>query len=218
MPTRAGQGRLKTLLAELMGHADDTSNFVYLSDGGHFDNLGLYEMLRRRCKYILVVDAGQDERYKYEDLGHALQRGLIDLGVEISFVQGLAVGSNELLQTGAYAEITYAPENQERPAQESETGRLIYLKPWLPKDLPTELSVFKQLKQSFPHETTADQLFSESDFESYRRLGEALCENLLFRIPRRRNATRAGERVEGGRENLVRSSFRAVQSGGDPEA
>lgn len=49
---------LKPILAELFGLTDDTSPYVYLSDGGHFENLGLYEMIRRRCKWIVVVDAG----------------------------------------------------------------------------------------------------------------------------------------------------------------
>ena len=166
---------MRTLLSELTGQATDASQFVYLSDGGHFDNLGLYEMLKRRCRRIVVVDAGRDENYDYADVGHALQRALIDFRVKVNFVQSLNVGKDKLSLTGAYAEIRYSSEDPKRP----ETGQLIYLKPWLPPGMPTELKVFKALKPSFPHETTTDQFFAESDFESYRRLGEYLGNGLI---------------------------------------
>jgi hypothetical protein len=74
---------------------------------------------------------------------------------------------------GAYAEITYLEQYP------TIRGELIYIKPWLPDEAPTELKAFKALKQSFPHESTADQFFTESDFESYRRLGEYLAEVML---------------------------------------
>lgn len=165
-----------TLLNDLLGRSDDSSDFVYLSDGGHFDNLGLYEMLRRRCAQILVVDAGRDQDYAYGDLGHTLQRALIDQGVSVKFVQGIKVGNGALKPTGAYADIIYAPST---PAGSATGGRLIYLKPWLPDTAPTELQAFKAMKGSFPHETTTDQFFTESDFESYRMLGSWLADTLL---------------------------------------
>ena len=51
---------IRPLLAEAFGLTDACHPYVYLSDGGHFENLGLYEMVRRRCHCILVVDAGCD--------------------------------------------------------------------------------------------------------------------------------------------------------------
>jgi hypothetical protein len=167
------QSGLKTLLSELVGRSSQDSKYAYLSDGGHFDNLGVYEMLRRRCRLILMVDAGQDDKYVYQDLGSALQRARIDFGTTISFVQPLKIAAKTLSPVGAFAKICY------RENGEISTGRLIYLKPWLPDNMPTELKVFKALKESFPHETTMDQFFTESDFESYRRLGEFLAETLV---------------------------------------
>ena len=38
------------LLAELFAHATDSDRYVYLSDGGHFENLGIYELIRRRVR------------------------------------------------------------------------------------------------------------------------------------------------------------------------
>jgi hypothetical protein len=64
----------KALLAEAFGFTDDEHHYVYLSDGGHFENLGLYEMVLRRCRYIVVSDGGADGDFSFEDLGNALER------------------------------------------------------------------------------------------------------------------------------------------------
>ena len=71
------------LFSEAIGNTTDCYQYVNLSDGGHFENLGLYEMVLRRCKFILVVDAGQDFDYVFEDLGNAIRKIRIDLGIPI---------------------------------------------------------------------------------------------------------------------------------------
>ena len=76
---------LGPLLSELFGLTKEDSRFVYLSDGGHFENFGLYEMVRRRCRWILLCDGAQDRDRKYEDLGNAVRKIWIDLGVRVSF-------------------------------------------------------------------------------------------------------------------------------------
>ena len=71
------------LLSELMGSMDDTSKYVYLTDGGHFDNMGLYELVRRRCYRILICDAEEDGKYSYEGIGAAIRKCRIDFGAAI---------------------------------------------------------------------------------------------------------------------------------------
>jgi hypothetical protein len=73
------------MLLEAFGGTDETQAYVNLSDGGHFDNLGLYEMVRRRCRFILVCDAGQDGQCRFDDLGTAIRNVRVDLGVSITF-------------------------------------------------------------------------------------------------------------------------------------
>jgi hypothetical protein len=65
--------------------AGPTNPYVYLSDAGHFDNLGVYEMIVRRCRYIVVSDAGYDPAAFYEDLAMTVRRAHDDLGVPIHF-------------------------------------------------------------------------------------------------------------------------------------
>ena len=72
------------LLNEMFGQTTDERKYVYLSDGGHFENLGLYEMVRRRCRLIVVSDAGCDPNFGFEDLGNAVRKISLDLGVAIT--------------------------------------------------------------------------------------------------------------------------------------
>jgi hypothetical protein len=76
---------IKPLIDEAFGLTTDDKADVYLSDGGHFEDLGLYEMVRRRCRFILAIDAGEDANFAFEDLGNAIRKIDIDLGIRIVF-------------------------------------------------------------------------------------------------------------------------------------
>ncbi len=85
------------LFREMLGATTDTSQAIYLSDGGHFENLGLYEMLRRRCQRIVVIDAGQDGECEFTDLGNAIRKARIDLDVEVT-MPDIHIVSRKLLE------------------------------------------------------------------------------------------------------------------------
>ena len=72
-------------MSEALGNTNDTGNFIQVSDGGHFENLALYEMVMRRCHRIVVVDGGADPKFELEDLGNAVRKVRIDLGIQIEF-------------------------------------------------------------------------------------------------------------------------------------
>lgn len=155
---------LRALLRELAGSTDDRGRDIYLSDGGHFENLGIYEMVRRRCRYIMVSDAGADPECAFEDLGNAVRKVKIDLGIDISFEE-LRISSRDKpinpQHAWAFGTIHY-PEGK---------GRILYIKPSFFGELPVDVRSYAAGSESFPHESTGDQFFSESQFESYRRLG-----------------------------------------------
>jgi hypothetical protein len=73
------------VLYEAFGLTNDRSKYVYLTDGGHFENLAVYEMVLRRCRFIVVSDAAADEEYHFTDLANAVRKIRIDLGVTIDF-------------------------------------------------------------------------------------------------------------------------------------
>src|SRR6185295_6305442 len=81
------------LAFEALGRTNDKRSYIYLSDGGHFENLGLYEMVRRRCQVIVVCDAGQDPRCALDDLGRAIRQIRTDLGVPITFCASDVAGA-----------------------------------------------------------------------------------------------------------------------------
>jgi hypothetical protein len=184
------------LTKELLGMSDDTSKFVYLSDGGHFDNMGLYELVRRRCYRIVICDAEQDENYFFEGIGNAIRKCRIDFGAEIS----LDLSKLRLVETTGNCESHWAlgsirypetpPDPEVLPGQKAEKksneGTILYIKSSLTGALkyalaekemidlatePIDVINYKFMHQHFPHDTTANQWFTESQFESYRRLG-----------------------------------------------
>ena len=161
---------LRPLVDEMLGRTTDTAPYVYLSDGGHFENLGLWQMILRRCRYIIVGDAGCDEDYTFADLANAVRQVRIDLGVPIVFEHGCAI-DREHQGNGnphcAVARIMYSA--MDGPA--AEDGTLIYVKATLSGDEPIDVLNFSKAHPTFPHESTANQWFDEAHFESYRMLG-----------------------------------------------
>ena len=91
--------RCATFIDEALGLTSDDNSWIYLSDGGHFENLGLYEMVLRRCHCIIVSDAGADPRYTYEDLGNAVRKIRVDFGISIEFDDSMPMSS--VRKTGA---------------------------------------------------------------------------------------------------------------------
>jgi hypothetical protein len=168
------------LLCETFGMTDDERPYVYLSDGGHFENLGLYEMVLRRCHCIVVSDAGADPDCALEDLGNAIRKIRIDLGISIEIEQ-FSVFSRKHSETKycAFGKIKYC----EVDGPEAENGMLIYIKPAIAGGEPIDVFNYKEESSVFPHESTSDQWFSESQFESYRALGKHIVDRMAAGAP-----------------------------------
>jgi hypothetical protein len=154
-----------SLVREAFGLTNDISRWVYLSDGGHFENLGLYEMVKRRCKYIVVFDSGCDAGFNYEDLGNALRKIRIDMGIDIDFGDAMKP-LREKQRRCALAEIKYKDVDRSL-----ENGQLLYIKPIMLNNEPPDVYTYYAVNKDFPHQSTADQWFDESQTESYRMLG-----------------------------------------------
>jgi hypothetical protein len=180
--TREGPRRaIVPLLFEMFGLMNEKSTYVYLSDGGHFENLGLYEMVRRRCRFIVISDAGCDPNFTFEDLGNAVRKIEIDLGVKINMSKletlrargaKFDVGAN--MPYWACGEIDYRVDGGQA------NGFLLYIKPGYHGDESAGIRAYASTHPDFPHQTTGDQFFSESQFESYRALGFEIADKLLF--------------------------------------
>ena len=155
------------LLSELFGRAGRSNAFVYLSDGGHFENLGIYELVRRRCKLIVACDASADPAYSFEGVADAIRKCYTDFGVVID------VNTDEIRpKDSGLSASHYALGSIRYP--DAPPGTLIYIKASVTAPAAVALAEYRAGHPLFPHETTNDQWFDETQFESYRALGEAI--------------------------------------------
>lgn len=172
---------LRGWLSEAFGRTNDKSSYVYLSDGGHFENLGLYEMVRRRCHLIVVCDAAADPDYSFGDLGNAIQKIRVDQGIEISFDDFpiFKYENNKAARRGkvcALGRIDYRAAD----GGKVENGWLIYIKPTLCGDETADVLNYWRQHMSFPQQSTVNQWFDENEFESYRALGFATMRRIIL--------------------------------------
>src|SRR5262249_45495180 len=166
----------RTMIEEAFGLTNEKNPFVNLSDGGHFDNLGLHEMILRRCHFILISDAGCDATFTFEDLGNAVRKVRIDMGIPIEFYKPFRLYSRsekDMSAQGRYCAVGLI-KYSEIDGEQAPNGLLVYIKPAVYGNEPRDVYQYARQNELFPHQPTSDQFFSESQFESYRKLG--LCE------------------------------------------
>jgi len=164
------------LLLEAFGAVNAGRSYVNVSDGGHFENLGAYELLRRRCRLIVVVDGEEDAQCQFNGLVTLMRLARIDLGVSIS------ADLSDLRRTrGAFSERhwLWATLHYSLPDGREMLGHLLYVKASLSGDEPEHIRAYHARSPTFPHESTVDQFFNENQFESYRALGEHVGERAL---------------------------------------
>jgi hypothetical protein len=176
------------LFRELFGKVNDAAPYVNLSDGGHFENMGLYELVRRRCKYIVVCDAEEDPDMTFEGMGAAITKCRADFGADIDLDLRPLQKQPDTGYSKAHCvvgTIQYPPPPgglsgcDRRTACEClgdadddpYTGVVVYIKSSLVGDEPPDLLTYQLKHAVFPQDSTADQWFQETQFEAYRRLG-----------------------------------------------
>lgn len=188
---KCGQTRRPRLVATYFGTAltsailrsgnDRNSKFVELSDGGHFENLGLYELVRRKATVILAVDAEQDGAINLSSLVSSANRIKEDFGTTIRFLESrgpeLLLGQESLQYPGGVkiakspyivGDIHYNDKNNSR-------GVLIYIKATMIGGLDFATDGYRASNPDFPHQSTVDQFFDPEQFEAYRDLGRKSC-------------------------------------------
>lgn len=170
----------------LGGGLSEDRKALELSDGGHFENLGIYELIRRKLNVIVVTDGGADPQFSFGDLANAVEKARVDFGATIVFKEGqysldeLIPGSSESPPLAgkfptaknpfAVADVYYSDDTQ---------GVLIYVKTTLIKNVPADLVGYKTANETFPDQSTGDQFFDERQFEAYRELGYCIGKVLL---------------------------------------
>jgi hypothetical protein len=173
--------RLIYFWREIFGNASGDDPWVYLSDGGHFEKSGLYELFRRRCRYIIAVDGGgedPDGDLHFGTLGVALRLARVDLGVEVDIdlhkmerIADETDGVDYVRSQVAVGVIRYPAESGR--GRDATTGILVFVKSGLVREqlTPDIIQYVRAGNPRFPHDSTADQQFDQPQFESYRQLG-----------------------------------------------
>jgi hypothetical protein len=189
---------------ELASRIDDAGRHVYLTDGGHLENTGAYELLRRRCKVIIVSDAEEDRFVQFGGLAALVRYARLDLQTRIDIDLGdlRCDDGGASRRHAALGVITY-PELADGTPEEQ--GHLVYLKSSLTADEDEVIREYRSRYGDFPHQSTSDQLFDEAQFEAYRALGTHVVEGLgaRFSAP---TADVVGQWVDDLRARLTRDA------------
>lgn len=178
---RNPRASLRPLLAEVFGNTNAAHPYVYLSDGGHFEGLGLYEMVLRRCRRIIVIDAGTDKDFTFADLANAIRKIRTDFGIRVRMdrraLYPRSTEKDELDRPKycATGHIFYSDVD----GLDAPDGEFVYIKPVIYGDEPEDIYHYAVTNKAFPHESTGR--LSESQFESYRALGEYTVQQICER-------------------------------------
>ena len=167
------------LLLEMFNLLDEKSAFVFLSDGGHIENLGIYQLLKRGCRLIIAIDAEADPSISCPSLLKLERYARIDLGVRIILPWEEIAARNRAVNADVGASPPRQPARQHGPHcalgrivyGDGTRGLLLYVKSSLSGDEKDYVLDYKKRNPDFPHENTGDQFFTEEQFEVYRSLG-----------------------------------------------
>jgi hypothetical protein len=158
----------KYLMYEAIAHTRADLDFVHLSDGGHFENTGAYELIRRRCRFIILVDAAEDPLDASENLANLIRLVRTDFGIRIE-IDTRPLRKDDKGRSAAHAVAGLIRYDDIDSG--AVNGTLLFLRSSLTGDEPADILNYAANTPAFPHHSAADLFFDEAQFESYRMLG-----------------------------------------------
>jgi hypothetical protein len=208
-PKAVARPRPSYLVREMLGRNDVTAKHLYVTDGGHYENLGLVELLRRGCTDVYCFDASGGE--SFASLGDAIALARTELGVEIDIDPRplVARGARNLAPCDCVrGTITYPP-TPERPLAVG--GTLVYARTVMTAEAPWDVHAYHDADRTFPHDPTVDQLYTDQKFEAYRALGA------LAGSHARQQMAYAASRGRAARPPLAPPGAGPLRNGGRPD-
>ena len=184
------QPTLGLLRAEAFGQLSYRATWMYVTDGGHYDNLGLVEALRRGASNIVVLDASGDKADTWFTLGGAIELARTDAGVEISLDPtvmlkgGGKLAPGEVVRPWAYGtfcrpQSDFAPDGTQLPG----TGRIWVCKLGWWTGAPWDVLAYARHNPTYPCDSTVEQLYNANEFSAYQELGAATVLNAAGLTP-----------------------------------
>jgi hypothetical protein len=176
------------LVSELLAKTDGKGDYVHLSDGGHFENTGVYELIRRRCRYIIACDANADPEASDENIANLVRLVRIDFGIRIALDTSplRREGPDELSR--AHAVVGRVHYDDVDGGQLP--GVFVYVRTSMTGDEPADIQNYAKVNTEFPFTSSSNQFFDEAQFESYRALGQHVARSVF------EDAKRDAEREE----------------------
>lgn len=168
---------IRRLWAEMAGRMRVTDRWLYVTDGGHYDNLGLVEALRRRPQLVFALDASGDPQGRYSTVGQAIALARTECGVEFDTTPGNAFDPQSVTLDAATRQVSTTTLTGAFRYPDEEAGtyshRLIYGKLGVSADFPWDVRAYLAAHQTFPTASTLQQLYDSAEFEAYRAMGAA---------------------------------------------
>lgn len=196
---------------------NEQAPYIELTDGGHFDNTGVYELLRRRCRFIVLIQASADPAFEMEDLGNVVQKARVDFGAEIDFIPQYGLDQIRPLKADAATGLAYAERGfalaEIKYSGELEPGLLLYVQATRLRGAHADVArtdessvgihadviSYAMREHAFPNESTLDQFFNEPQLEAYRELGYATVKGCIEHLCGASNALTAADLFEAAR-------------------
>ena len=180
------------LLREMFGfEMSEDKAWLNLSDGGHIENMAVYELLRRRCKYIVCVDGEADPEFTFQGLMTLTRHAQIDFGIRIRSTLGELKPDPKTKCSRVHVVLCPIDYPDDGPGRPVAKGLLLYLKLSVTGNEPELIRRYHINHPEFPHQTTLDQFFDEEQFEAYRQLGAHIADSLFSRAITNGNTTPA---------------------------
>jgi hypothetical protein len=212
------------LKREARGATPLNASSVYVTDGGHYDNLGLVELLKRRCEWIWCIDASGDGINTFSTLGQAIALARAEFGIEVAIdpIGEMQPGKDTpdyVKSPFCKAKITYPPT---KTGGVEGTGTLVVVKAGVPSDAPWAVDYYRAAHPSFPCDSTLHQLYTAERFDAYVALGNfsmelafkdgSIAEN-FGKLQRRLRDTEAAEQPLVSATAWNQSRSRVLQGG-----
>jgi len=187
---RFGRVRLGYLFKEILGWYDEADRFVYVSDGGHWENLGLVELLRRRCHTIVCLDASGDQAGAFTTLRQAVELAGLELpdvvdSIDLTGLERIT-GLDGGLPTGLVATLTVhyrPPTTSTATATATATAAtIVYARAQVASDLDIALRRYAKADPRFPHYSTGNQFLSDDRFDRLVDLGRAAGDRVVAEL------------------------------------
>ena len=156
------------IFRELLGWTNSKSEFVHLSDGGHFENLGVYELIRRRVRFIMIIEAAEDKKPNSDNLANMIRLVRRDFGIRMEINTDLLEPDDKNI---CQAHSAIGTIHYEDFHADADPGYFIFVRSSLTGDESVDIKNYASIDPDFPNNSTTDQFFDERLFECYRALG-----------------------------------------------